>query len=129
MKRQDSGPPVGALGAGWDVVNRDGRFPGDYGYVAAEAPRTTELSELDPLASGSGSSMGAHKYLQQLQAQSVAGQKAYEAKKAAERREAMQKGIKKAQVLYQYTLKHGYGKDLSREYWKTLEALNPGKTS
>jgi hypothetical protein len=125
MSSQDAGPPVGSLGQGWDGKDRYGLFPGDYGYVSMKnGGRTTELSELDPLAQGSGAYVDAHKYLEKLQAQSVRGQKAYEAKKAAERQEAMKKGIKQAQKLYKHTLKHGYGKDLDNKYWQTLEVMN-----
>eukprot|EP00285_Hemiselmis_virescens_P008626 CAMPEP_0173383940 /NCGR_PEP_ID=MMETSP1356-20130122/6507_1 /TAXON_ID=77927 ORGANISM="Hemiselmis virescens, Strain PCC157" /NCGR_SAMPLE_ID=MMETSP1356 /ASSEMBLY_ACC=CAM_ASM_000847 /LENGTH=181 /DNA_ID=CAMNT_0014339035 /DNA_START=26 /DNA_END=571 /DNA_ORIENTATION=- len=127
MSRQDSGPPVGALGHGWDGVNRDGQFPGDWGYVEKKA-KLQSLSQLDPLSRGSDSYLDAHKYLNQLRAQSVAGQMAYEAKKAAKRAALMTKGIKVAEKLYAHTLKHGYGKDLTRKYWQTLSALTPEKS-
>lgn len=41
----------------------------------------------------------------------MAGQIAYEKKKAAQRAIAMQKGMKQAKALYSYTQQHGYGKD------------------
>jgi hypothetical protein len=37
--------------------------------------------------------------------------------------------MKKAEAFYQHTLKHGYGKDLTRKYFSTLEALQPSKSS
>lgn len=32
-------------------------------------------------------------------------------------------GIKQAKALYAYTLKHGYGRDLTKQYMSNLKAL------
>ena len=81
MSHNDAGPPVGALGHGWDGVDRTGMFPGEGPTIKPRFPtpaakaRTTSLDELDhTLIPGSESYANAHKYLQQLQIQSVAGQ-------------------------------------------------------
>lgn len=98
------------------------RFPGPV-YPAAKA-RTMSLDELDhTLLPGSDSYDSASKYLQQLQVQSVAGQKAYVARKEAEAKKAMAAGIKQAKALYAYTLKHGYGRDLTKQYMANLKTL------
>ena len=84
MSHNDAGPPVGALGHGWDGVDRRGMFPGEGPTIkprftgpvtpAAKA-RTMSLDEIDhTLTPGSETYVAASKYLQQLQQQSVAGQ-------------------------------------------------------
>eukprot|EP00286_Rhodomonas_abbreviata_P023621 CAMPEP_0181315982 /NCGR_PEP_ID=MMETSP1101-20121128/15656_1 /TAXON_ID=46948 /ORGANISM="Rhodomonas abbreviata, Strain Caron Lab Isolate" /LENGTH=134 /DNA_ID=CAMNT_0023423207 /DNA_START=20 /DNA_END=424 /DNA_ORIENTATION=- len=75
------------------------------------------------LVPGSSSYLAASSYRNQLQQQSIAGQIAYEKKKAAAREVAMEKGMKQAAKLYSYTQKHGYGKDQRKQMWKTLAAL------
>jgi hypothetical protein len=84
MSHNDAGPQVGALGHGWDGVDRTGMFPGEGPVVKPRFPgpvypaakaRTMSLDELDhTLLPGSDSYDSASKYLQQLQVQSVAGQ-------------------------------------------------------
>ncbi len=84
MSHNDAGPPVGALGHGWDGVDRTGMFPGEGPVVkprfsgpitpAAKA-RTMSLDELDhTLIPGSEAYVNAHKYLEQLNQQSIIGQ-------------------------------------------------------
>eukprot|EP00286_Rhodomonas_abbreviata_P009118 CAMPEP_0181320090 /NCGR_PEP_ID=MMETSP1101-20121128/17929_1 /TAXON_ID=46948 /ORGANISM="Rhodomonas abbreviata, Strain Caron Lab Isolate" /LENGTH=195 /DNA_ID=CAMNT_0023427753 /DNA_START=6 /DNA_END=593 /DNA_ORIENTATION=+ len=135
MSHNDAGPMVGGLGQGWDGVDREGMFPGDGPTVlpryamdgslsVMEKARMTSLSQLDQtLNRGSSSYVDAHKYLQQLQQQSVAGQHAYEARKAAKRAALMQKGMKKAEALWANTKKNGYGKSITREEFATIKAL------
>ncbi|EKX45265.1 hypothetical protein GUITHDRAFT_163355 [Guillardia theta CCMP2712] len=77
------------------------------------------------LVPGSSSYLSASKYLKQVQ--SAAGQVAYEKKQEAKREAAMREGMKQAKQLYQYTMRHGYGKDQDREMWKTLEAFSHRK--
>ncbi len=84
MSHNDAGPPVGALGHGWDGVDRIGMFPGEGPIVkprfsgpiapAAKA-RTMSLDELDhTLIPGSETYVKAQKYLEQLNQQSIIGQ-------------------------------------------------------
>ena len=83
MSHNDAGPPVGALGHGWDGVDRTGMFPGEGPRIIPRFPesavavksRLQSLDELDhTLTPGSDSYVGAHKYLEQLNQQSIAGQ-------------------------------------------------------
>jgi hypothetical protein len=44
MKNQDAGPVVGALGAGWDGVDRNHMFPGEGAVLDPEDPRQGSLA-------------------------------------------------------------------------------------
>mmetsp|Transcript_7762 Transcript_7762/g.23398 ORF Transcript_7762/g.23398 Transcript_7762/m.23398 type:complete len:200 (+) Transcript_7762:38-637(+) len=140
MSHNDAGPPVGALGHGWDGLDRTGMFPGEGPKIIPRFPepnavvikkaRTMSLDELDhTLLPGSDGYLSAHKYLQQLEQQSVAGQKAYVAAKAAKAKKAMAAAVKQAKQLYAYTMKHGYGKDLTRQYMANLKTLRSSYTN